>query len=421
MVDYTTFLRLTKPPFDEIPWDDAVNGNMDIIDAFVSLYMYVPNFTGAWTTATSYVVGQNALDTSVNLIYTCAITHTSGTSTFSADRVAHPTYWTQTIPAAPVSPIGRTDAGRNHIDNSTFGVAQRGPGPFTTTGEHTLDRWCVWFNAGVAQVQQIAASDADRLAIGDESAYFYLRCDLDGTAGAGDLVKVCQYIENVRRLADKTVTVSFWAKLSTGSVPMSLGVNMHQDFGSGGSTGVVVRPIGFSFPLTASFVRYSAVFEIPSIIGMSLGSNYDSWTALNFFGSSGATYNDPAGQIGVQAGCGFDLWGVQVEEGSTVTDLEVGSASASLAACQRFYQIYPSITVNGYTPAPNNFFTNIVFNNPMQQTPTATLNISGSVGVATPTAVSAVDFSSAQLRTGIGAGYGIENVSLSLSCEFIEP
>jgi hypothetical protein len=94
----TPFLKLQKPPFDTVPWDEAINGNMDIIDAFISRYMLVPDYVGAWINSHQYLAGQNALDVAYGIIYLCKVSHVSsaGPATFADDRAAHPTYWTET-------------------------------------------------------------------------------------------------------------------------------------------------------------------------------------------------------------------------------------------------------------------------------------------------------------------------------------
>lgn len=98
----TPFLKLQKPPFDTIPWDEAVNGNMDTIDAFISRYMAVPNYVGAWVNSTNYISGQNVLDITNATIYLCQVTHVSSAipATFSQDRTTYPTYWAATTNVA---------------------------------------------------------------------------------------------------------------------------------------------------------------------------------------------------------------------------------------------------------------------------------------------------------------------------------
>ena len=102
----TPFLRLMKPPFDSVPWDDALNGNMDIIDAFIAQYMSVPNYSGVWTNSTFYAVGQNVLDVTTATIYQCLIAHTSpaAPTTFAESRADNPTYWERVYNVVSAAP-----------------------------------------------------------------------------------------------------------------------------------------------------------------------------------------------------------------------------------------------------------------------------------------------------------------------------
>src|SRR4029078_11957078 len=98
MMAVTPFLKLQKPPFNDIPWDEAINGNMDTIDAFIANFMAMPNYTGQWLNNNTYLTGQTTLDISNGTIYQCRVTHTSSPSptTFSQDRVTFPGNWLAT-------------------------------------------------------------------------------------------------------------------------------------------------------------------------------------------------------------------------------------------------------------------------------------------------------------------------------------
>jgi hypothetical protein len=122
-MDYTNYLRLAKPPFDTMPWDAAINGDLDIIDGFDAQFMSVPNFVGSWQNATAYITGQVALDTSNSSMWVAAVSHTSAAqpTTFAQDRAAHPGYWN-----AGTSPVGFMP-----ITGGTF------TGPVTLSGPPT--------------------------------------------------------------------------------------------------------------------------------------------------------------------------------------------------------------------------------------------------------------------------------------------
>lgn len=91
---YTTRFQIGVPDFLSAPWHDLIGTAFDKIDAV----MYgVAAAVGAppWQNNKVYVLGNLALDTVNDTMYMCLVGHTSAIAptTFSADRVANPTYW----------------------------------------------------------------------------------------------------------------------------------------------------------------------------------------------------------------------------------------------------------------------------------------------------------------------------------------
>jgi hypothetical protein len=222
-----------------------------------------------------------------------------------------------------------------------FNIAQRGTLAFSTAGAMTLDRWQMQFNLDTMSVQQIQYSDANRAAVGDEEANNVLAAAVTGNAGAAAYSFFSQQIENVRRLAGKTVTVSFWANAATGS--LKVGVGLRQFFGTGGSPSATVDINATPVTITTAQVRYSVTIPLPSLSGKTLGTTAGTdYTRLAFFLSSGANTNTLAGGIGVQSGT-FVFWGVQLEIGTVATPLEKLDPVTQLQQCQRFYQVGTAI------------------------------------------------------------------------------
>jgi hypothetical protein len=247
------------------------------------------------------------------------------------------------IPVTPITVLA--SVGRNYIHNSLFNIAQRGAGTFTANG-YTLDRWGLSFVGGTASIQQSATSDAAKAAIGDEAAAFVLLNTFTGGASAGQATAVYQCIEGVRRLAGKTVTISFWAAATSGV--LKLGISFDQNFGTGGSPSTGIFGTGQSVTLTTSSIpRYSLTFSIPSAAGKTLGTNNNDFTQLIFWYSAEATNNSRTGSVGVQSG-NIYIWGVQLEIGSVATPLEKPDPQQDLANCQRFYQKQIQALVIGY-------------------------------------------------------------------------
>jgi len=143
-----------------------------------------------------------------------------------------------------------------------------------------------------------------------------------------------QKIEDVRTFANQTVTFSFWAKAASGTP--SISANFFQDFGGGGSSGVYSYPTTQKQAITTSWARYSFTTTIASMTGKTIGTG--SFLAAWIWTSAGSDFNTQTGSLGIQSAT-IDIWGVQVEAGSTATAFQTatGTIQGELAACQRYY------------------------------------------------------------------------------------
>jgi hypothetical protein len=211
-------------------------------------------------------------------------------------------------------------AGKNAIINGDFRVWQRGTS-FTTSGVYTADRW---INTGdgspTFSISQQTFTPGAAPVSGYEGAFFARYAVT--TAGGSTYRQFQQRIEDVRKYAGQTVTVSFWARLNSGTVTGSY-VRLNQVFGSGGSAQVTGATN--TFTLTSSWQRFTATISVASISGKTIGTN--SYLELDFVMPFTTTMS-------------VDFWGVQVEQGSTATAFQTatGTIQGELAACQRYYQ-----------------------------------------------------------------------------------
>jgi hypothetical protein len=146
-----------------------------------------------------------------------------------------------------------------------------------------------------------------------------------------------QTIEDVRTFAGQTITVSFWAKAGSGTPNLS--IEMVQSFGTGGSPSGVIEAAGGAqkFAISTSWTRYSKTITLPSVAGKTLGTNNNSYLALNIWASAGTDFNSRTSSLGIQSNT-FDIWGLQVEAGSVATPFTTatGTIQGELAACQRY-------------------------------------------------------------------------------------
>jgi hypothetical protein len=208
-------------------------------------------------------------------------------------------------------------AGKNKIINGDFGVWQRGTSfASAADGAYTGDRW-QFFKDGTATVtvSQQSFTPGTAPVSGYESQYFLRVAPTAYTSGN---VGIRQNIEDVRTFAGQTVTISFWAKATSSQ---SNTVLYLQNFGSGGS-GSVNASAG-TVTIGTAWSRHSVTVAIPSISGKTLGAgNYLQIQFLRYAANNTV-----------------DIWGVQIEAGSTATAFQTatGTIQGELAACQRYY------------------------------------------------------------------------------------
>jgi hypothetical protein len=242
----------------------------------------------------------------------------------------------------------QANVGRNLIHNALFTVNQRGTGAFAmTTGPivYSSDRWAGVRGAGdTFGMQPSALNDANRTAIGDEAAEWGLVGTTTGGSGATDQCQFMQRLEGVKRLAGKTVILSFYSWCAAGTP--KVGANFAQVFGTGGSPSSPVQVAGQAVTIGTTPARYSMTFAVPSAVGKTFGTTAGTdFTALQIYlscPSANTTTYPLSGNIGQQSGI-FVFWGVQLEiaaPGQTApSPLEKMDAQQTLAVCQRFYQV----------------------------------------------------------------------------------
>ena len=244
--------------------------------------------------------------------------------------------------------VGYGQAGKNKIINGDFKINQRGFTSNTATNSFNFDRFSQ-FNGGTSgtltTTPQVFTPGAAPVA-GYEGTNF-----LQGITAAGadtnTFAGFYQRIESVRTFANQAVTISFYAKATTGTP--KIGVEVTQNFGSGGSPSAEVNTAGGAVTLSTSFARYSVTFTVPSISGKTLGTTNDGFLQTNLWLSAGSVLATRASSIGIQNNT-FQIWGVQVEYGSVATPFQTasgGSPQDELAMCKYYYSRYTSGNVYG--------------------------------------------------------------------------
>lgn len=151
-----------------------------------------------------------------------------------------------------------------------------------------------------------------------ESPY-YSRTVVSSVAGAGNGTFKIQRIEDVTKLAGKTITFSVFGRADTNR---NIAVYVNQNFGTGGSPSSTVMGITpNTLSLSTNIAKKTFTVTLPSLIGKTLGTDgaHTSFTELVICFEAGSNFNSYTNSLGQQSGT-FDIAELKLEDGSMVTD-----------------------------------------------------------------------------------------------------
>ena len=169
----------------------------------------------------------------------------------------------------------------------------------------------------------------------ESDPYFLRLATTGGSQPQSDYVFLSQRIENASTLSGKVVTLSFWARVTTGPTKY-VAPQFYQHFGTGGTpSSPVVIPLP-KITVTTAWTRYVVTGTIPSTAGKIFGTNVNHYLSVRLWVSAGTDSNGSIDPIGFQYD-NFDFYGFQLEEGSVATGLVMKAEGQDLLECQRFY------------------------------------------------------------------------------------
>jgi hypothetical protein len=234
---------------------------------------------------------------------------------------------------------GNFAAGKNAIINGDFNIWQRGTSFTSVNGNYSADRFISSTNKTVTISRQSFTAGTAPVS-GYESTYFLRMAQ----SASGSFYALQQRVEDVRVFAGQTVTLSFWAKANA-TVANKAGIV--QNFGSGGSASV--DNYSSSFNITTSWARYTYTVTLGSMSGKTIGTN--SYLMVQPILTENSTAHD------------IDLWGVQLEIGSTATTFQTatGTLAGELGLCQRYLPSIYGGSYAGYAYATNSILYAIPF------------------------------------------------------------
>lgn len=237
---------------------------------------------------------------------------------------------------------GQYAAGKNKIINGDFGIWQRGTSfSNPANGTYCADRYkTIHDGTGATRTISQQSFTAGTAPVSGYEAQYFMRYAVSAAGTGNNYQGMNQYIEDVRTLVGRSVTVSFWAKADASR---TINVDLSQYFGSGGSSSVYVTLSASSAAVTTSWQRFTFTGTVPSISGKTIGTG----SALVF------GYYAPAATV-----CTIDIWGVQVEAGSVATPFQTatGTIQGELAACQRYYYRWTAANGGSTTAYSNAVF-----------------------------------------------------------------
>jgi hypothetical protein len=313
--------------------------------------------------------------------------------------------------------VGQTTnfyAGKNRIINGDFAINQRKFTSVTTSGVFSFDRWLQFNVGGTHTITPQTFTPGAAPVAGYEGTNF-VQSVVASQSATGDYAAYSQKIEDVRTFANQTVTISFWARATSGTPKISNSIQ--QAFGTGGSpsSGVITKlsPVTIS----TSWARYSVTANVPSISGKTIGTNNDSSLILDFWFSAGSDIS-AFSDVGIQNNT-FQIWGVQIEAGSAATAFQTatGTIQGELAACQRYFQVIASglykAICNAMAYTNTSVYGIIHLNTQMRTTPTISqvtgtnfYSIEGNATADAFDSIAGLNYTS-EGRTGISVTSGI--------------
>ena len=225
--------------------------------------------------------------------------------------------------------------GKNLLINGDMGIFQRGTLANRPDGEgYTIDRWSfASLGTGTSNwgVGTFTLSDSSPILPVPSPPRYWLGLNI--VAGT-NTAWLRQKIERVAVYSNGKATLSFWMR--SGVAGKKVGVRIIQDFGGGTGASAAVFIEGTVFTLTTSFQKYTYTFDVPSLVGKTLGSapsGNDCLQVLFDFTSAAGYGGQLAGQTGL-----FEVTMVQFERGAVATEFDRRPDPIELVLCQRYYE-----------------------------------------------------------------------------------
>lgn len=228
------------------------------------------------------------------------------------------------------------NAFRNVLINGHFGIQQRASlATATGAARYGPDRWLVSPGGGSGS----SALNVSGVNTADEWQTTRTRNHglwQQTAASSSAQPFIAQRLEGVGYLSNARVTLSGYFKLvslSSGSTAQFV-ASIVQNFGSGGSSPVTTTATAWTITNGAALLRFEATFDVPSIVGKTVGGGGDDYLEVRITGPNGVTYS-------------LSPYAVQLEFGSKATEFESRPIQLELALCRRYFETSAELDMFG--------------------------------------------------------------------------
>lgn len=155
---------------------------------------------------------------------------------------------------------------------------------------------------------------------GERTPRYFSRTEVVSGDNANSYCLKRQFIEGVRTFENGKATISFFAKAES---TKDIAVGLVQSFGTGGEASEIVIINGQKITLTAQWQLFELTFDIPSILGKTLGTDLRDSLIVSFWFDGGSTYDVYTDSLGSQSGT-FDIAKVRMNAGEVAIREDYG-------------------------------------------------------------------------------------------------
>ena len=224
----------------------------------------------------------------------------------------------------------------NYIMNGNFDIWQRGTGTAGGTripaGTKVADRWQMAGNPGTGGTDIVSRQSflTGQTDVPGNPTYFY-RWEASGLSGTTSR-EITHWIEDVRMLAGKTMTIVLYARGNPGGEnTWRLKVAQNMGVGGSGQVSAIDEIITVS---GGSWGKIRFTFEMPTLSGATVGAVNTSATSVTLYKTDGS---------GAPIGSGtwlLDLAQMSLVEGANELPFSLmgGTTGEELSLCQRYYE-----------------------------------------------------------------------------------